>query len=82
MAKAETKFATNQLVKIKGRPEAAKVTWPMVVPIPTIVNGEFILSNRVMYKFINERTTFYAWEDDVTASSEANEIRSKKGRKK
>lgn len=65
MAKYETKFAPNQLVKIKGRAAPAKVSHVVVIPVPTIVDHNFVLIDRIMYKFINGKETLYAWEEDI-----------------
>jgi hypothetical protein len=65
MAKSETKFAPNQIVKVKGRAALAKITYPMTIPVPTITDNQFVMIDRIMYKFINGKETFYAWEEDL-----------------
>jgi hypothetical protein len=67
MAKSEARFKSNQLVKIKGRAAPSKVSYSMAIPIPTITDGQFVLIERTMYKFIKNNETFYAWEEDVRA---------------
>jgi hypothetical protein len=68
MPKPASKFVQNQLVTIKGRKATARVHWPVVMQCPTIINGAFSLEERMMYKFIEGKETFYAWEEDLTAA--------------
>jgi len=64
MSKKETKFSKGAKVKLKGRPGIHVVTWPMVVPTPCIVDWQFMVVDRVMYKFITDKETYYANEED------------------
>jgi hypothetical protein len=66
MAKAITKYTTNQLVQVKGRKAPARISWPVAIRVPTIINGDFVMQQRIMYKFVEGSYAFYAWEDDVT----------------
>jgi hypothetical protein len=65
-SKQVTKFTRGDKVKVRGRKTLCTVTWPMVVPVPTIVNNQFTLVETVMYKFITDKETFYAYEKDIS----------------
>jgi hypothetical protein len=60
------KFTRGDKVKVRGRKTLCTITWPMVVPVPTIVNNQFTLVETVMYKFITDKETFYAYEKDIS----------------
>ena len=64
MPKLETKFARGHKVKIKGRSGVHTISYPMVIPTPRIVNSQFVLVDVNMYKFITDKETFYAYEED------------------
>jgi hypothetical protein len=66
MAKKPTQFDRGHKVKIKGRKGLHTITWPMVIPVPAIVDGQFVLIDTAMYKFITEKETYYAYEKDVS----------------
>lgn len=59
------KYARGAKVKVKGRIGIHVVSYPMVIPVPSIVNGQFQLIENVMYKFITQKETYYAWEPDI-----------------
>jgi hypothetical protein len=65
-AKVEGKFKQHQLVNVMGRNDQCRISWPMVIQMPSINNGIFCLDNRMMYK-LSDGT--YAWEEDITAKA-------------
>ena len=67
MAKAPTKYQRGAKVKLRHRQGTHTVSYPMVIPIPSIIKEQFTLVDRVMYKFITAAETYYAWEEDIKA---------------
>lgn len=63
--KAQPKYVAGTRVKVRGRGGDHVINWPMVVPVPQIIKGEFTLVETIMYKFITKEETFYAYENDV-----------------
>jgi hypothetical protein len=67
MAKQQFRFDRGTEVKVKGRRGKHRVSYPMVIPIPSIIDGQFQLVNTVMLKFnADNKETFYAWEKDCS----------------
>lgn len=68
MAAVKNKFIKGTIVKVKGRDGKHVISWAMLVPVPTIIEGDFIMVDTPMYKFNagKAKDTFYAYEKDCT----------------
>lgn len=65
MAKKPTAFSAGDKVKVRGRKGEHRISYAMLIPVPAIENGEFVLVEVEFYKFINGKETFYAYAKDI-----------------
>jgi hypothetical protein len=63
----KNKFSKGNVVKVKGKSGTHVISWPMLVPVPTIIDGQFMMETQAMYKFnAGKNDTFYAYEKDCS----------------
>jgi hypothetical protein len=62
------KFNRGDKVNVRGIKGSLSVHWPMVIPVPRIIDGQFQLVDEVMYKFTIGKEYCYAYEADVNAA--------------
>jgi len=68
IAMIKPKFNRDDKVMVKGMPKPLTVYRPMIIPVPKVVNGQFLLVDEVMYKFkVGNNDYRYAYEADVDA---------------
>jgi len=59
-------FKKGDRVKVTGMKAPLIIHWPMIVPVPQIIRGQFELVETIMYKFdMGKNNYFYAYEKDV-----------------
>jgi len=62
------KFNRGDKVMVKGIKDRVTVHAPMIIPVPKVINGQFLLVDEIMYKFkVGNNDYRYAYEADVDA---------------